>query len=456
MSERFPGGFITKTAVIPTTTSASGIWTLDQALTYIKAGTWPLQPYYYIGTLTGAALSGYTANASNSNFAVCYTFNSYTFGTAVYTASGSLSWQTQSSSTGSSFSNAGGAVDSSGNVYMQVGAGTLTVVGGRAFSAFKFNASGTQQWGNAYTGTGSNYSSFGATVDASGNFYASGSILVSCRRYGMVMKLDSTGAVTWSRRIGDGTYDYYNWGVAVAASGNIYASGYESRFLGVILTKLDSGGTRSWTTELYTNNGDGSVCGVAVDSSENVYLCSTAYLGVRGMVTAKFNSSGTLLWQKILGDSNSTYGYGVAVDSAGNVYSIGTSNATGSGLQQDILIAKYNSSGTLQWQRYLSGSTSDTGMGISIAANGSICVAGYTTISTVSSVIFARLPPDGSGTGSYNVGGTTVTYGVSTTGVPAGSMNQTSVSVSAIDAGMAVWGAISSTASSLTSNVTSI
>lgn len=456
MSDRYPGGFITKTPVVPTASSASGVWTLDQAMGYIKAGTWPLQPYYYIGTLTGAALSGYSASASSSSFAVFQTYNSYSFGTAVYTNTGSLNWQKQCSSTGSSFSNAGGVVDSSGNVYVQCAVGTLTATGAAAFCAFKFNSSGTQQWGNAYAGSGSNYSSFGATVDSSGNFYVSGSVLVSCRRYGLVMKLNSTGAVTWSRRIGDGVYTYYNWGVAVAASGNVYASGYETRFLGIILTKLDSGGTRQWTTELYTNNGDGAVCGVTVDSSENVYLCSMGNTGVNSMVTAKFNSSGTLQWQKLIGNSNGTVGYGVAVDSSGNVYSVGYSNATGSGLQQDIVIVKYNASGTLQWQRYLSASNSDYGMGITIDAAGIICVAGYTTISTVSSVIFAHLPSDGSGTGTYSVGGVTVTYGVSSLGIPAGTMNQTSVSVSANDNGMAITATVSSTASSLTSNVTGI
>lgn len=46
MSERYPGGFITKTPVVPTATSAPGIWTLDQAMTYIQAGTWPTPPAF--------------------------------------------------------------------------------------------------------------------------------------------------------------------------------------------------------------------------------------------------------------------------------------------------------------------------------------------------------------------------------------------------------------------------
>ena len=44
MSERFSGGFITKTPVVPTSTSASGIWTLDQQEQAQQAGTWPSPP----------------------------------------------------------------------------------------------------------------------------------------------------------------------------------------------------------------------------------------------------------------------------------------------------------------------------------------------------------------------------------------------------------------------------
>ena len=44
MSTRYPGGIITKTPVVPTLISASGIWTLDQQLQAKKAGIWPTLP----------------------------------------------------------------------------------------------------------------------------------------------------------------------------------------------------------------------------------------------------------------------------------------------------------------------------------------------------------------------------------------------------------------------------
>ena len=67
MSTQYPGGFITKSPVAPTTSAASGIWTVDQAMQYTKAGTWPTPPlpgqqaYTTAGTFTWVAPSGITS-----------------------------------------------------------------------------------------------------------------------------------------------------------------------------------------------------------------------------------------------------------------------------------------------------------------------------------------------------------------------------------------------------------
>ena len=46
MSTKYTGGFITKSPVAPTTSAASGIWTLDQQQQAQKAGTWPSPPLF--------------------------------------------------------------------------------------------------------------------------------------------------------------------------------------------------------------------------------------------------------------------------------------------------------------------------------------------------------------------------------------------------------------------------
>jgi hypothetical protein len=61
MSQKYTGGFITKSPVAPTTSAASGIWTLDQQQQAQKAGTWPSPPIF-IEDLFSCFL--YTGNGS--------------------------------------------------------------------------------------------------------------------------------------------------------------------------------------------------------------------------------------------------------------------------------------------------------------------------------------------------------------------------------------------------------
>jgi hypothetical protein len=61
MSTKYTGGFITKSPVAPTTSAASGIWTLDQQQQAQKAGTWP-QPPLFIEDVFSTYL--YTGNGS--------------------------------------------------------------------------------------------------------------------------------------------------------------------------------------------------------------------------------------------------------------------------------------------------------------------------------------------------------------------------------------------------------
>ena len=82
--KQYPGGIITKNPTAPTTTVASGIWTVDQAQNYAKQGIWPRSPGApTVGTATvsvltasvpftaptdtgSAAITGYIATSSPS------------------------------------------------------------------------------------------------------------------------------------------------------------------------------------------------------------------------------------------------------------------------------------------------------------------------------------------------------------------------------------------------------
>jgi hypothetical protein len=70
VSQQYPGGLITKTPVVPSgpyqDSTASGVWTLDQAAQYVKAGNWPtsgnIDPSLFIENLFSTFL--YTGNGS--------------------------------------------------------------------------------------------------------------------------------------------------------------------------------------------------------------------------------------------------------------------------------------------------------------------------------------------------------------------------------------------------------
>lgn len=84
MSERWPGGIITKTPVTPTgpsmTGSAPGVWTLEQAMYWQRQGLWPTQAitdpsFPYVSLL----LSTTAINAAQNNTILDSSTNNFTF-----------------------------------------------------------------------------------------------------------------------------------------------------------------------------------------------------------------------------------------------------------------------------------------------------------------------------------------------------------------------------------------
>ncbi len=91
--------------------------------------------------------------------------------------------------------------------------------------------------------------------------------------------------------------------------------------------------------------------GVAVAPSGNIYIVGNISTF---MLIAKYNSSGTLQWQRSLGTvSNPEEGWAIAIDPSENVYITGYADVAGQA--NNVIIAKYNTSGTIQWQKQLAG-----------------------------------------------------------------------------------------------------
>ena len=197
--------------------------------------------------------------------------------------------------------------------------------------------------------------------------------------------------------------------------------------------------------------------GIAADSSGNCYVggyTASAGAGNNDVLITKYNTSGTIQWQRTLGGTGADYGYGIAVDSSGNCYVAGLTNSAGAG-STDVLITKYNTSGTIQWQRILGGANQDRGNGIALDSSGNCYVTGYTDSAGAggNDVLITKLPGDGSKTGTYGVW----TYQSSSLTAATSSLTAATSSLTAATSTLtAATSSLTSATYSLTSTVTTL
>ena len=131
MSQKYPGGFITKSPVAPSQGIAPGIWTLEQALQFKKQGVWPplVPPAPTIGTATATssttATVAYTAPTGNGGSPITL----YTATSSPGSITGTLS---------------------------QSGSGTITVSGLTGGTSYTFTVTATNATGTSVPSAASN------------------------------------------------------------------------------------------------------------------------------------------------------------------------------------------------------------------------------------------------------------------------------------------------------------
>ena len=87
--------------------------------------------------------------------------------------------------------------------------------------------------------------------------------------------------------------------------------------------------------------------------------------GGKDIILVKYNSSGTKQWTKQLGTSTTEYGRELTTDSSGNIYVTGFTRGGLDGNtnlgSSDIFLIKFNSSGTKIWTKQLGTSKGEEG-----------------------------------------------------------------------------------------------
>lgn len=199
-------------------------------------------------------------------------------------------------------------------------------------------------------------------ADSSGNIYF-GAWYINTSKTSL-RKYNSSGAILLSKIFDRGGAEqewFIQHGLNVSSSGNIYTVNVRSSSSNYI-SRRNSSGVEQWRL---------TYVGVSfpvqkLDSSENIYTVMSGFQSPNAMVLSKLNSSGSVLFQRMLRNNSVIVdgsesadgiyaGVPPIIDNSGNIIVAAARqrNVSGSGWSEGSLVVKYNSSGALQWQKLM-------------------------------------------------------------------------------------------------------
>lgn len=192
---------------------------------------------------------------------------------------------------------------------------------------------------------------------------------------------NAPSAATWSMTYGGSGNELFN-DMIPTGSGSYLAIGNTTSFGSGLsdlwLVKLDSSGKITWQKAY---GGPGNEVGTWVAASGDGYIVSgaTASFGavVRDLWALRLDSSGNILWQKTYGGpGDESFPHIIPTQDGGYAF-LGQTNSFGAGAA-DFWLLKLDSSGNVTWQKTYGGPADDVPQGIIQTADGGYLLAGST------------------------------------------------------------------------------
>jgi hypothetical protein len=355
------------------------------------------------GIATDSAENVYVAGNAGTAITTAFNADGTAFGTTLPAAAGGTCFLVKYNSTGSvqwitrvtSASAFAVCTDSSNNAFLAGVNGTnatvfssnggilrvVPTIGGNDAWLVKYNSSGIGQWVSR-VGSSANEVVGNIAADSAGNVYLAGSFgpgtsltlprltvfdaadTIFASAYGSfgLVKYDTAGMPKWFQAITGASIN----DLAVTAAGDVYITGGNSgggavqvfnadftpyRMLNSVgggqdafIVKQSQSGVPRWAATISSSGAD-SGFGIATDSGGNAIVCGQ---GGAGVVTTVYNADGTA--------------FGTTLPVAG-------ANA-------EAILAKYNSSGSVQWVARISSIAAESANAVATDSSGNIYVTG--------------------------------------------------------------------------------
>ncbi len=253
-------------------------------------------------------------------------------------------------------------VDTQGNVFVAGSSLGLNATWTYEILTLKYSATGALLWERRYDSAGGGFNDIAVDVEAAPD----GSVIVLGQGPGasgdqdiVLLRYDAAGALQWVRR-------WSNWwsdgatGLELAPDGSLYVLGgsyYGGNVSDIVLLKYDSLGTLLWQRNYHGGFGTDVGSDLDLDSQGNVviagYSISPSGTNNYDWVALKYDPSGNLSWSARRGGSFlwPDYCWGMCVDSNDDVLMTGhLVNTSGN---QDFTTMKFDSAGNWMWTRDL-------------------------------------------------------------------------------------------------------
>lgn len=266
--------------------------------------------------------------------------------------------------------------------------------GGQDVLLVKLDGSGAIQWAKTVGGTGSDVAFFARQTSDGGYIVTGQTDSVTGVSQILVAKLDGTGAFQLASTLGDSAAGF---SVQQTTDGGYIVTGFPAGAIGGLgLLKYNATGQLQWVRRAEGTNFTGFSVQQTSDGgyivAGNKQIGTTQY----DATLLKFDGSGNLQWAQLAGGSAIDSGNSVQQTSDGGYIVAGATASFGAG-GQDVLLLKYDASGTLQWARTAGGSGDDEADSVQQTSDGGYILSGRTASFGVGQNTLL-LKYDGSGT----------------------------------------------------------
>src|ERR1017187_2333854 len=223
-----------------------------------------------------------------------------------------------------------------------------------------------------------------------------------------ILAIPCEGQQYWLQKGGGSTIDE-GTDISVDAGGNTYATGYftgSATFGSTVLTssggediylaQLSAAGVYNWAVKAGGSQSDRPMC-IKTDAAGNSFITgffngtatfgtyTVTSTGLQDVFIAKFDNTGTCLWAKSAGGSQSDIGNGIILDGSGNVLvtgqftgtaTFGSTVLTSVNNNVNVFTTKLDNNGNFLWAKSGTGPFQDKGIDVACDAAGNVYVTG--------------------------------------------------------------------------------